>query len=290
MQPIAQVRRFNRIVTQQVGALEGGFLGRKRSLGACRLLFEIGTDVAELRHLRTRLGLDSGYASRLLRGLEREGLVRTKPSPNDARARYVSLTAAGKRELTELNRLSDRAAGDLLKRLTDEQRAAMLDAMGTVERLLVTSAVRLSIEDPAHPDAQYCLRSYFNELGERFDTGFDPMRGISADPEELTPPKGYFVIARLNDEPVGCGALKCHAEFAEVKRMWVTDAARGFGMGKRILQRLEEIARERHIPLLRLETNKTLVEAQSLYKSSGYREVPRFNDEPYAHHWFEKEL
>jgi ribosomal protein S18 acetylase RimI-like enzyme len=72
--------------------------------------------------------------------------------------------------------------------------------------------------------------------------------------------------------------------------MWVDAASRGLGIGKRILLGLEDLARKRRIPLLRLETNKTLTEAQALYKASGYREVPRFNDEPYAHHWFEKAL
>ena len=72
--------------------------------------------------------------------------------------------------------------------------------------------------------------------------------------------------------------------------MWVAPASRGLGIGKRILQRLEALARKRRLPLLRLETNKALTEAQALYRSSGYREVRPFNDESYAHHWFEKAL
>jgi GNAT superfamily N-acetyltransferase len=72
--------------------------------------------------------------------------------------------------------------------------------------------------------------------------------------------------------------------------MWVGASSRGLGIGKGILHRLEELARERRIPLLRLETNRALTEAQALYTSCGYREVSPFNDEPYAHHWFEKRL
>jgi ribosomal protein S18 acetylase RimI-like enzyme len=98
------------------------------------------------------------------------------------------------------------------------------------------------------------------------------------------------VLATLEGRPVGCGALKCHAGFGEIKRMWVKGAARGLGVGRRILRRLEDLASSRRIPLLRLETNDTLKEAQALYRSSGYREVPAFNAEPYAHHWFEKRL
>ena len=278
------------MVTQQIGALAGGFLGSPRSLGACRLLFEIGADGSEIRQLRARLALDSGYTSRLLRQLEAERLIRTTPSPRDTRARFVTLTTAGRKELAVLNRLSDEAAASLLDPLPEAQRAALLSAMGTIERLLRSSTVRLSVVNPASPAARYCLERYFEELRARFETGYDPALGISAAPAELTPPRGYFVVAILNGEPVGCGALKCHTAYGEIKRMWVAPSARGLGLGTRILLRLEDLARERGLPLLRLETNKTLTEAQSLYRRNGFREVPAFNDEPYAHHWFEKAL
>ncbi len=290
MDGIAQIRSFNRTVTRQIGALDGHFLGRHRSLGACRLLFEVGTAGLEVRELRSRLDLDSGYASRLLRELEAERLIQVGPSPSDGRVRYVKLTKTGRRELGLLNRLSDAAAAAMLAPLTEAQRTALTSAMGTVERLLLASAVRLEVENPASSAAQYCLARYFEELAERFEAGFNPARSIPAAAEELTPPQGFFVIARLKGEPVGCGALKCHPAYGEIKRMWVEPSARGLGIGKRILQRLEDLARQRDLPLLRLETNKSLIEAQSLYKSSGYQEVAAFNDEPYAHHWFEKRL
>ena len=290
MDAVAQVRSFNRTVTQHIGALESRFLGRDRSLGASRLLFEIGQQGGEVRHLRARLELDSGYVSRLLRSLEAEGLVRIGPSSNDARVRIVQLTKAGLRELAVLNRLSDQAARSLLQQLTEPQRAALTAAMGSVERLLLAGAVRLRVVNPRTDPARYCLQRYFDELAERFEAGFDPARGISASAEELTPPRGYFLLATLKGEPVGCGALKCHPDFGEIKRMWVAAACRGMGIGKRILQGLEDLARKRRIPTLRLETNKALTEAQALYRASGYREVRPFNDEPYAHHWFEKTL
>jgi DNA-binding MarR family transcriptional regulator/GNAT superfamily N-acetyltransferase len=290
MDAIAQIRSFNRTVTQEIGALEDHFLARHRSLGACRLLFEVGTAGLEVRELRARLGLDSGYASRLLRELEAEKLIQVAPAPSDGRVRHVKLTQTGRRELALLNRLSDSAAKALLEPLSESQRAALTSAMGTVERLLVAGAVRLEVENAASRAAQYCLTCYFAELAERFEAGFNPALSISADAEELTPPCGFFVIARLKGEPVGCGALKCHSDFGEIKRMWVKASARGLGLGKRVLQRLEELARQRHLPVLRLETNRTLVEAQALYKGSGYQEVAAFNDEPYAHHWFDTRL
>jgi len=152
------------------------------------------------------------------------------------------------------------------------------------------SAIRLSVAQPDSPAARYCLEHYFAELAARFEAGYDPALGIPATPAELTPPRGYFVLATLNGEPVGCGALKCHAAYGEIKRMWVATSARGLGLGTRILLHLEDLARQRGLPLLRLETNKALTEAQSLYRRHGFREVSAFNDEPYAHHWFEKTL
>jgi DNA-binding MarR family transcriptional regulator/GNAT superfamily N-acetyltransferase len=289
MDMIGQVRSFNRTVTHRIGVLDGHYLGRHRSLGASRLLFEIGTEGIEIRALRARLGLDSGYTSRLLRALEVEGLIRTGQAPGDARVRYARPTAAGRKEQAVLNRLSDAAAASLLEPLSEQQRTALTTAMGAVEKLLLAGAVRLDVEDPTSPAAQHCLASYFGELAERFDGGFDP--GVSpVAAEEMTPPHGYFIVATLNGESVGCGGLRCHAACGEIKRMWVKASARGLGLGKRILRHLEDLARERRLPLVRLETNKALTEAQSLYKSSGYREISAYNDEPYAHHWFEKAL
>ena len=138
--------------------------------------------------------------------------------------------------------------------------------------------------------SQY-FEQYFAELAQRFETGFDPALSISADPRELTPPAGLLLVARLRQEPVGCAALKLHASApAEIKRMWVAPRARGLGFGRRLLRALECQARGAGVSVLRLETNRTLTEAIALYRRAGYREVPAFNDEPYAHHWFEKRL
>ena len=107
----------------------------------------------------------------------------------------------------------------------------------------------------------------------------------------MTPPAGLFLVATLHGEPVGCGALKFHPGApAEIKRMWVAPAVRGLGLGRRLLAELEARAVAQGVRVLRLETNRALTEAISLYRAAGYREVPAFNDEPYAHHWFEKSL
>jgi GNAT superfamily N-acetyltransferase len=139
--------------------------------------------------------------------------------------------------------------------------------------------------------ARYCLGQYYRELGERFDGGFDPALSLFPSLDEFAPPRGIFLVVRLDGEPVGCGGLKpISADAAYLRRMWIAPDARGLGFARRLLSALEEQARMLGYSLVRLETNETLVEAQQLYRSSGYCEVPPFNDEPYAHHWFEKGL
>jgi ribosomal protein S18 acetylase RimI-like enzyme len=151
--------------------------------------------------------------------------------------------------------------------------------------------IEISPIDPAHPHARYCLHEYFSELDRRFDTGFDPALSISADDEEMRPPAGVLLVATLRGEPIGCAALKVHgSDTADIKRMWVAESARGLGLGRRLLGELENRATAMGIREVRLETNGSLVEAISLYRSAGYLEVVPFSDEPYAHHWFAKRL
>jgi DNA-binding MarR family transcriptional regulator/GNAT superfamily N-acetyltransferase len=278
-------------VTQRIGALQDEYLARGRPLGASRVLWEIGDDGSDLRTLRARLDLDSGYLSRLVRSLELDGLVVVETGAPDKRVRAVRLTRAGRAERELLDRRSDELASSLLVRLSDAQRERLVEAMGVVERLLTAGLVEVGLEDPTSTAARWCIESYFAELDRRFDAGFDPGRSISADAAELTEPAGLLLVARLRGEPIGCGALKLHgAAPAEIKRMWVAGCARGLGVGRRILSELEQRARDRGAGVVRLETNRALREASGLYRSAGYVEVQAFNDEPYAHHWFEKRL
>ena len=287
---VAQVRRFNRLVTQRVGALDEQFLDRDRALGQSRLLWEIGAEGADTRSLRARLDLDSGYLSRLLRSLERAGLVVTEPHPVDARVRAIRLTTAGMAEREQLDRLSDASAASLLEPLDERRRRRLVAAMGEVERLLTATRIEIGRVDPDDPRARWCLQAYAAELDRRFPAGFDPGRSISASARELRPPSGVMLLATLDGEPVGCGVVKFHADGpSEIKRMWVAPAARGMGLARRLLAALEEQA-ARSNPVVRLETNAALQEAIALYGSSGYREVAPFSDEAYADHWFEKRV
>jgi DNA-binding MarR family transcriptional regulator/GNAT superfamily N-acetyltransferase len=288
---IQQVRRFNRAVTRRIGVLTDDYLGRGRPLAESRLLFEIGEGGADVRELRTRLSLDSGYLSRLLRALEAQGLIAVRPSTDDARVRRVTLTRKGQRELDTLDTRSQTLATSLLAPLGAAQRERLIAAMEEVERLLRASAVETAVADPASADARACIDAYLLELDVLFDGGFDASRSVSADPGELVPPRGVFVIARLDGEAVGCGGLKITGPGSgEIKRMWVAPSARGLGIAQRLLEALEMHAVDMELHTLRLDTNRVLTAARALYARNGYREIPRYNDNPYADHWFEKRL
>ena len=155
----------------------------------------------------------------------------------------------------------------------------------------MSEGVTIAAEPATSADAQYCLGEYYRELQERFDGGFDPELSLVPSLDEFAPPRGTFLLVRLNGEPVGCGGLKpITDEAAYLKRMWIAPEARGLGLARRLLSALEESARAMGYSIVRLETNKSLIEAQRLYRSAGYAEVAPFNDERYAHHWFEKRL
>ena len=288
---LLQIRRFNRAVTQRVGALEVDYLRRGRPLAEARLLFEIGADGVDLRTLRGKLGLDSGYLSRLLQSLTAQGLITVTKGVGDGRRRRVSLTRKGSAERAAYDRLSDNLAASILAPLDAAERSRLLNAMGEVERLIRAASIEVGAESPDSADARRCLDAYFQELEARFERGFDASADNSAPAGAMTPPSGLFVIARLDGEAVGCGGFKRVGKTTgEIKRVWTAPSARGLGIARRVVRTLEAAAREVGLKTLRLDTNRALTEAHALYRKEGYREIARFDDNPYADHWFEKQL
>jgi ribosomal protein S18 acetylase RimI-like enzyme len=218
-------------------------------------------------------------------------LVVVERGSPDRRVRRARLTAAGRAERAQLDRLSDGLAASMLEPLEQSQRSRLVAAMDEVERLMRASLVTITVADPGNEDARWCVEQYFTELGERFEDGFDPAISIAAPIDELKPPTGLLLVAHLRQRPVGCGALKIRpGRPVELKRMWVSPEARGLGLGRRLLRELELHAASAGADTVRLETNRSLTEAIALYRKAGYREVEAFNSEAYAHHWFEKQL
>jgi DNA-binding MarR family transcriptional regulator/GNAT superfamily N-acetyltransferase len=288
---IQQVRRFNRAVTRRIGILTDDYLGRGRPWAESRLMFEIGVAGADVRELRERLSLDSGYLSRLLRSLEGQKLVVSRATKADARVRRISLTRKGLDEWKLMEERSDGIAEALLTPLNDTNRRRLLTAMAEVEHLLAASAVKIEPEDPTSEDARASLDAYVRELKQRFPKGFDPSRGPSVTPAELIPPRGVFFIARLEGAAVGCIALKViEPGVGEVKRMWVHPNCRRLSIARRLLELAERHAAAKGLTMLRLDTNATQTEAIALYESSGYESIAAYNENPYADLWFEKRL
>lgn len=289
LDPVARVRRFNRAVTSAVGALDTSFLGRSRPLGAARVLNAIGHGRSDVAEIRDYLGLDSGLMSRLLRSLEDEGLVETEAHQDDARRRVAKLTRTGRREFAAYEALSNAQAEGFLAQ--HSQREALLAAMDLIASTLTRERIALGEMDPRSEEARHCLGEYYAELGRRFEQGFDVSLSRDPDAKDMRRPRGTFIVAMSDTLPIGCVGLKgTDHGYAEVKRLWVAPAARGLRLGRRLMDTVESAARELGIALLRLDTNSALPEAGRLYRTTGWREISRYNDDPYPDLFFEKRL
>lgn len=288
---VMTIRAFNRTVIRRLGVLNEKYLGREHPLIESRLLFEIGADGVLVRDLRARLGLDSGFLSRTLRALEGKRLLNTIKHRVDGRTRFVKLTRQGAAELRRIDVLSNKLAESLVAPLAGKQTSRLISAMADVDRLLRASGVEIAQTLPGSSEARWCLEQYFDELASRFEGGFDRDAGMAYDVECFVPPDGTFLVAQLFGTSVGCGALRTlGGGVGEIKRMWLAPEMRGLGVGRRLLAALEHAACERKMRAIRLDTHESLTEAIQFYRLSGYREIARYNNNPYAHHWFDKTL
>lgn len=286
---IARLRRFNRAVTRQLGVLDTSFLKRGRPLGAARVLNAIGQGQNEVAAIRDYLDLDSGLMSRLLRGLEAEGLIETRPDSGDRRRRYVQLTAKGRKEFAIYESLSNDQATALLALHPD--RSKLLSAVDLITAALNTHQTEIIEADPSDDAAKRCLVAYYAELAERFVQGFDVNLSRDPDRTDMLRPRGVFLMAVADGQPLGCVGLKGDGgPTAEIKRLWVDQNARNLGLARRLMNRAEDAARALGISVLRLDTNSALPEAAAFYRKEGWVEIERFNDDPYPDMFFEKRL
>jgi DNA-binding MarR family transcriptional regulator/GNAT superfamily N-acetyltransferase len=295
---IERVRAFNRYYTQRLGVLSDHYLDGSHALALseARLLFEIGSPATaspasgsgvDVRELRARLGLDSGYLSRLLRKLTRLGLVTLHPHPSDRRVRIASLTPAGLQERADLDRRARESVAGLLGGLSTAQRERLIDAQELIRRLLRTAAVTISPVPDSDAYARECLRRYADELSVRFPSGYSSSALLM--PGELD---GTFLLAQEAGEPVGCVAWQrlASAGVAEIRHLWVSASARGLGLGRRLLEAIEQEAASHGMTMIRLGTHSSLPEAIELYRSSGYHEISPYGDSVYNELNFEKPL
>lgn len=287
---IARLRRFNRAVTREVGALDTSFLGRGRPLGAARVLQLVRPEGTDVALIRDRLSLDSGLTSRFLRSLEREGLIVTGSDPDDRRRRIARLTEKGQAEMTAYDSIGRDRAARLISR-AGSRAAEVVAAMDLIATLLNRDQMQIREADPDSPEALACQQSYFDEILARVAIArpeYFPLPDPGAD--SYRPPRGRFLIAWSDDLPVGCVALRpLDDSIAEVKRLWVDASARGQGLSRRLMSAIEAEARSMGYQRLRLDTNSALTEAIALYRATGWTDIPPYTTPP-ADVWMEKPL
>ncbi|MDN5789192.1 GNAT family N-acetyltransferase [Pseudorhodobacter sp.] len=155
----------------------------------------------------------------------------------------------------------------------------------------MTSDIDIRETDPASSATKTCLTAYFAEIAAAFPNGFDPGPVNAADLQAQCPPLGSFLIAYQGTQPIGCVALRGDgSDLAEVKRLWVAPPARSLGLATRLMSAVEIRARTLGITRLQLDTSRHLPKAVAFYRRLGWAETTRYNDNPYAHHWFERQL
>ncbi|MFO1203931.1 MAG: bifunctional helix-turn-helix transcriptional regulator/GNAT family N-acetyltransferase [Tabrizicola sp.] len=287
---IARLRRFNRAVTREVGALDTSLLGRGRPLGMARVLQLVRPEGTDVALIRDTLDLDSGLMSRFLRSLEREGLIETKSDPTDRRRRIARLTPAGEAEMAAYEAIGYDRAARLIAR-AGSRGEEVVAAMDLIATLLNRDHLEIRPADPDSPEAVFCLQSYFDELAARVAI-VKPGMFTLPDPgaDSYRPPQGRFLVAWSDDLPVGCVSLRpLDAQTAEVKRLWVHDSARGQGLARRLMAAIEDEARAMGHRMLKLDTNSALSEAITLYRNSGWTDIAPYTGTP-ADTWMGKAL
>ncbi len=288
---INRVRQFNRATAVEIGALEESFLSRGRPLGSARVLNAIGHGMQNVADIRKTLKLDTGLLSRLLRGLEGEGLIETHPHPADKRGRIAVLTPAGQTEFALYEELSDQRATQILARHKNAQR--LLDAMDILALAFAKDSIEIIEADPTSEASVYCMTSYAQEVSQRMNLEFDLAKSGAPDLDAgMKRPKGVFFLAMLETRPLGCVGIKGDgSSTGEVKRLWTLPAARGLGLAKNLMAAAEDAALELGMTHLRLDTNRAaLPEAAAMYQKAGWTEIDRFNDNPYPDMFFEKQI
>lgn len=286
---IDRLRRLNRIFSRQSGALHTSFLGRGRPLNTARVLNAIGQGRTQVSDIRDYLSLDAGLLSRLLRSLEAEGLIEMRAGKTDARRKEACLTEAGRAEFEVYEELSNAQAERVLQNYPDHE--AFLKAVDLVASVFGQAEVDVVDVDVEDPRFISCMQQFAKDVAKATGLDFNLEQTASADLSKMRPPKGGCLLAVSEGLPIGCVALTAFAEGeGEVKRLWISPAARGLGLSKRLMREIELRAQRLGMTRLVLDTNGALSAALGLYRASGWSEIERYNDNPYAQHFFEKRL
>lgn len=282
---VAAIRRFNRFYTRRIGVLRASLLGSGFSITEVRVLREIrelGTPGAT--EIATALDLDAGYLSRMLQRFARARLI-TRTTGSDRRRSLLALTASGRATMEQLERLADTEVNDLIAPLSRADRQELLDALGTIERLLADRGTGarpgpLRLRHPRPGDLGWLVHRhgvlYASEYG--WDMRFEGLVAevVAAFAADHDPRRERCWIAEQDGQNLGCVMLVQHPkrkDTAKLRVLLVEPSARGLGLGRRLVAECTAFARKAGYRRITLWTNSVLHAARHLYEAAGYHLV-----------------
>ncbi|WP_226893547.1 bifunctional helix-turn-helix transcriptional regulator/GNAT family N-acetyltransferase [Nisaea sediminum] len=291
---IDAVRAFNRFYTRQIGLLNEGLLKSDYSLSEMRVIYELAhRDEVTATELARDLGLDNGYLSRMLKKFEKRGLIRRRPSDNDARQSILSMTDEGHTVFRPFEQASRDEIRALIEPLPTSERTALLKSMTRIQATLgglSPTDAPFILRDPRPGDMGQVIRRqaeiYSQEYG--WDITFEALVArIAADfIEKYDPAKERCWIAERNGEVVGSVfVVRQDEEVAKLRMLFVEASARGLGIGRKLVEECILFARAKGYRTLTLWTNDILVSARRIYQAAGFKLV-----EEERHHSFGKDL
>lgn len=288
---IAAIRRFNRFYTRQIGLLDEGLLKSPFSLTEARVLYELAhRDGLTASDLGRDLGLDAGYLSRILKKFEGQGLLDRTPAESDARQSVLALTGAGRAAFAPLNSASSAEVRALLRGLPPDSRERLVDAMRTIGRLLGDEPppVAYILRPPEPGDlgliVSQQMRLYHREYG--WDWTFE---GLAAEivahfVANFDPDRERGWVAERDGAVVGAVfCVRATDELAKLRMLHVEPAARGLGIGRRLVDEVIRFARARGYRRVTLWTNDVLVSARRIYHAAGFRLVEEERHHAFGH-------
>jgi DNA-binding MarR family transcriptional regulator/N-acetylglutamate synthase-like GNAT family acetyltransferase len=280
---IDAVRRFNRFYTRRIGVLKPGMVGSPYTLPEARVLYELGqVPQATATVIGRTLGMDLGYLSRLVQALKRRGLLQAKRSPHDARHSFLTLTEKGRKAYTLINSRTRDEMAQMLAPLKSGERSKLVSAMRTVESLLGAEAKpgEIVLREHRPGDMGWVVERhavlYFEQdgWGARFEA---LIAGICKDfLENFDPKRERCWIAERDGERVGCVFLvKQNSTTAKLRLLIVEPAARGTGLGRRLVEECIAFSREKGYRKLVLWTHAHLLAARGIYRKTGFKKLDK---------------
>lgn len=288
---VEAVRRFNRFFTRRIGVLGEGLLESPYTLTEARILFEVAhREGAAASDLARELGLDRGYMSRVLAGLERRGLIEKSRSEEDGRRLRLSLTAEGRGAFSDLDERSRREISGMLGELSEEEQTRLLESMSAVEEILggAGSTRTILLRQPEPGDLGWVVSRhgalYFREYG--WDESFEALvaRIVAEFAEEHDPSRERCWIAEVDGRNAGCVFLVRESEtVAKLRLLLAEPEARGSGLGRRLVEECVRFARRAGYESITLWTNSVLGAARRIYQEAGFELVDEEEHHSFGH-------